>query len=162
MSFAVGDRVVVVPLGRKPGVVVEAGRGGHYRVQVENATVSCREQDLAPPVPPKRPREAGPPERRGKTRARRELSSPPARSEETTGAVTERIDLHGLTVEEARARVVEAIDLALRAEADRLEVVHGKGTGRIRAALHRLLETMPVVAAFKIDPRNEGVTWVYF
>lgn len=149
--FPIGSRVIVVPLGRKQGVIVDAGRGGHYRVQVENAVVSCREEDLAEPVPPKRTREAGSAAPRVKTSARAEPASPPP-----------RIDLHGLTVEQALERVVEAIDLALRRGADQIEVVHGKGSGRIRDALHRHLKTLSVVASFRLDPRNPGVTWVHF
>lgn len=149
MPFAVGDRVVVLPLGRKQGVVVDAGRGGHYRVRVENATVSCREDDLTAFVPHKKERPR--------------VERPPAMTPETETAIAPpRLDLHGLTVEEALARAVEAIDAALRRGADRLEVIHGKGSGRIRQALHRHLETMTVVASFSLDPRNPGVTWVYF
>lgn len=153
MPFQVGSTVVVVTLGRKRGVVVEAGRGGHYRVQVENAVVLCREHDLAAPT-----------NDRGKTGKR------PKRPDRTTTAghgTTEapqppsRVDLHGLTVEDAIARIVHEIDLALRRGADRVEVVHGKGSGRIREALHRHLATMPVVREFKVDARNTGVTWVY-
>lgn len=150
MPFAVGSRVIVLPLGRKPGVVVDAGRGGHYRVQVENTTVSCRERDLAPS-----------PEPHGKRRTRAEPPPAPATRAEPP-APAPRIDLHGLTVDEALARVVEAIDAALRGDADRLEIVHGKGSGRIRQALHHHLKAMTVVASFSLDPRNPGVTWVTF
>ena len=66
-----------------------------------------------------------------------------------------------MTVDEAIARGVEEIDKAVRRGADRLEVVHGKGSGRIRNALHRELAALPVVASFRLDPRNAGVTWVY-
>jgi hypothetical protein len=72
-----------------------------------------------------------------------------------------RVDLHGLVVEEALARIMEEIDRSLLRGADRVEVVHGKGTGRIRNALHRHLASMAVVAAFRLDPRNAGVTWVH-
>jgi DNA mismatch repair protein MutS2 len=72
------------------------------------------------------------------------------------------VDLHGLGVEEAIARVVDEIDDALVRGADRIEVVHGKGSGRIRDALHRHLATMPVVAEFGLDQGNPGVTWVRF
>jgi DNA mismatch repair protein MutS2 len=146
--FEIGSRVVVLPLGRKQGVIVEAGRGGHYRVQVESTTVSCRESDLI--ASPEAPRKKRP---RGGVHAS-------TADEATPRAAT--IDLHGLTVEEALGRVVEAIDTALRHGADRLEVLHGKGSGRIREALHRQLETLPVVASFRMDPHNPGVTWVHF
>jgi DNA mismatch repair protein MutS2 len=73
-----------------------------------------------------------------------------------------RIDLHGLRVEEALTRVVEGIDRALVAGADRLEVLHGKGSGRVRDALHQHLASMRVVVSFELDPDNPGVTWVHF
>jgi DNA mismatch repair protein MutS2 len=57
---------------------------------------------------------------------------------------------------------MDEIDRALRRGADRLEVVHGKGTGRIKQALHQRLASLSVVAAFKIDQHNSGITWVYF
>ena len=147
--FKVGSRVVVVPLGRKPGIVVDAGRGRHYRVQVENTTVSCREDDLAEAAPQRHTRAHAEPRR-------------PATITETADTVAAKIDLHGLTIEEALARVVDEIDRALQRGADRLEVVHGKGSGRIRNALHRHLKTMTVVASFRLDPQNSGVTWIYF
>ena len=150
MPLAVGSRVIVVPLGRKQGVIVDVGRGGHYRVQVENTTVSCREGDLI--APPEMPR---------KKRAPRAAARAPT-GDQAAPAPALTLDLHGLTVEDALARVVEAIDAALRRGADRFEVVHGKGSGRIRDALHRQLETLTVVASFKLDPHNPGVTWVYF
>lgn len=150
MPLAIGAEVIVATLGNKRGVVVEAARNGHYRVRVENVTVSCREHELAlPPVNVK------------KTRARpkrQDAPAPGADAIEPPG----HVDLHGLTVEEAMARVVQEMDHALRRGADRVEVIHGKGSGRIRAALHRHLAAMPVVSAFKLDPQNAGVTWVYF
>lgn len=152
--FAEGSRVIVVPLGRKTGVVVGVGRGGHYRVQVGNTTVSCREEDLAePPAQPKRRRD-GRPQRQDRD------ESPPAA--DAVAPATVSIDLHGLTVEEAIARTVDAIDQALRRGADRLEVIHGKGSGRLRHAIHRHLDTMTVVASHRLDPVNPGVTWIYF
>ena len=149
MTFEVGCTVVVLALGKKRGVVVEAGRGGRYRVQIDNTTVSCREQDLI--APPEDGRKA--------KKSRKHAAATPSRTEEDAPAG--RIDLHGMTVDEAIARVVEEIDLALRRGADRIEVVHGKGSGRIRDALHRELAAIPVVASFGLDPRNAGVTWVY-
>ena len=150
MPLSIGTEVVVLSLGGKKGVVEQAGRGGHYRVRVGNAVVSCRESDLNEV-----------PVGRGHKRSRRSRDAAPTETP-TKPPSTDRIDLHGLTVDDALARVVEAIDLALRKDTDRLEVVHGKGSGRIREALHRRLASMPVVAAFRLDPRNAGVTWVYF
>jgi len=151
MPLAIGTEVIVLSLGRKKGVIEQVGRGGHYRVRMGTAVVSCREGDLkeiSPAAAPKRNRRS------------RDVVAPAQASARPPS--TERIDLHGLTVEEALAKVVDAIDLALRRDTDRLEVVHGKGSGRIRQALHRHLASMTVVAAFRLDPKNAGVTWVYF
>jgi DNA mismatch repair protein MutS2 len=147
--FEVGRRVVVLSLGRKQGVIVDVGRGGRYRVQVENTTVSCHERDLAAPPEPSR------------QRAPRDAHHAPI-GDEAAAPIVPAIDLHGLTVDEALARVIAAIDAALQRGADRLQVVHGKGSGRIRDALHHHLTTLTVVASFRLDPRNPGVTWIYF
>jgi hypothetical protein len=37
-----------------------------------------------------------------------------------------------------------------------------KGSGRIRAALHRLLASIPAIASFTLDERNPGVTRARF
>ena len=150
MPFSVGSRVILLALGKKRGLVVATDRRGRYRVQVDNTTVSCREDDLA--VPPEEGRRAK------KTKSQ---ATPARRGSDESAAPASRIDLHGMTVEEAIVRVVEEIDQALRRGADRVEVVHGKGSGRIRDAVHRELAALPVVASFRLDPQNAGVTWVY-
>jgi DNA mismatch repair protein MutS2 len=148
MAFALGTEVVVTPVGKKRGVVVDAA-GGRYRVRVGNVVVSCREADLAV-VEERKNKKA--------TRSARH-SSRVARPQERAHAV--RVDLHGLTVEESIARLVDVIDRALLDGADHIEVVHGKGSGRVKHAVHRHLSTMSVVAAFKLDTRNAGITCVY-
>ena len=153
MTWPIGSEVVVRTLGNKRGVVIEAARNGRYRVRVEGVTTSCREDDLAAPA-----------EGMGKKNAsasRARLEHPHASTRDDTGPAA-RVDLHGLRVEDAIAKVMDEIDRALRNGAARLEVVHGKGSGRIKSALHRRLATLSVVAAFRVDPHNPGVTWVYF
>ena len=150
--MVIGAEVIVRTLGNKRGVVLEAGRGGRYRIRVEGVTIWCLEQDLAIPPEGAKKKKAGHKEQRECTTALRSVEAAPPG----------RVDLHGLTVEEALARVVDEIDHALRRGADRVEVVHGKGSGRIKHALHHHLTSLPVVKAFKLDERNPGVTWLYF
>jgi DNA mismatch repair protein MutS2 len=152
VTWNVGDAVVVKALGRKRGVVVEAGGRGRYRVLVEGVTVWCRGEDL----------DAAPESGKAAAGKRRMADAAAPAAPEHAARRSERVDLHGLTVEQALARVTAAMDLALQHGADRLEVVHGKGSGRIRAALHRHLKTFRVVAAFRLDGANPGVTWVFF
>lgn len=150
-AFAIGADVAVRTLGNKRGVVIAVGGHERYRVRVEGVTIWCLEDDLAAPPDARKKKSAGPRRQDTRDAAPPDAAVPPS-----------RVDLHGLRVDEAMTRVVDEIDHALRRGADRVEVIHGKGAGRIKDALHRQLASMPVVSAFKLDPRNAGVTWVYF
>ena len=147
MALSIGAAVVVRAFWNKRGVVIAVGRDARYQVRIDAVTMWCGEADLIVQAEPRKKKTAG-------------QKQPPARANEI--APPGRIDLHGLVVEEALARVVVEIDRSLLRGADRVEVVHGKGSGRIRDALHRYLASLPVVAAFRLDPRNAGVTWVHF
>ena len=148
--FSIGVQVVVLTFGRKAGTVVAVARDGRYQVRVESITMWCRADDLAAPP-------AGPRKKKSVANQR-----PPAESDPSdTGGVV-RIDLHGLRVEEAMARVLGAMDAALVRDASRMEIVHGKGEGRLKAALHKHLAGLSVVQSFRLDPHNAGVTVVYF
>jgi DNA mismatch repair protein MutS2 len=70
------------------------------------------------------------------------------------------VDLHGLTVEEALARIEAALNDALLADMAQVRFVHGRSGGRIRSALHHRLRQIASVRHFFVDPRNEGVTIV--
>ena len=147
MPLPIGADVVVPAFGNKRGVVIAAGRDGRCWVRIDSVTMWCREEDLTIPAAPRKKKPAGKIQPAGTA----DEVPPPG-----------RVDLHGLLVEEALARVIEEIDRSLLRGADRVEVVHGKGSGRIRDALHRHLASMPVVTAFRLDPRNSGATWLYF
>lgn len=164
MALPLGAAVAVRTFGNKRGVVIAADRNGRYQVRIEAVTMWCGEEDLSVEQEPRKKKPDGPRrhEPRGSRRARLRGGVPD--TEEESGAVAPpgRVDLHGLVVEEALSRVVDEIDRSLLRGADRVEVVHGKGSGRIREALHRHLASMTVVVAFRLDPRNPGVTWIHF
>ena len=67
-----------------------------------------------------------------------------------------RIDLRGARVDEALARVQGFVDDAIVAGAPAVEILHGKGTGALRAAIHRQLAGRPDVAHFEIAPFDRG------
>ena len=156
MPLSNGDGGADRTFGNKRGVVIAASRDGRYQVRIEAATMWCREADLSVPREPRKKKRGGerPPRDGPRKHGDTEDSGPMA--------PPGHIDLHGLVVEEALARVVDEIDRSLLRGADRVEVVHGKGSGRIRDALHRHLASMTVVVAFRLDPRNPGVTWIHF
>ncbi|HUD72914.1 MAG TPA: Smr/MutS family protein [Dongiaceae bacterium] len=83
----------------------------------------------------------------------------------TRAESTARVDLdvRGLGVDEAIERVEKFIDDATLEGRDRVRLVHGVGTGRLRQAIRERLEGHPLVGGVApAEPRDggEGATWV--
>ena len=141
--FSTGTRVQT-PFGK--GVVRELRNGGRLLVEVQGRSLVLRESDVLPldegqrraPAPPRAPQPRPP----------------------VPGGTAAEIDLHGLTVEEALARAQTALNDALLGDSPELRLIHGRSGGRIRAALHAWLRSVPAVRGFATDPANPGVTIV--
>jgi len=72
-------------------------------------------------------------------------------------------DLRGLRVDEALDRMLVALDRAAREGRDRVEVVHGHGTGALRDAVREHLRGSPYVTGFApatAEQGGDGVTLV--
>ncbi|HSK10667.1 MAG TPA: Smr/MutS family protein [Vicinamibacterales bacterium] len=153
MALTVGTDVLVLPLNRK-GRIVEVGGKGRYRVALGAITSWHDEADLSPVAV------AGGKARRAARPAAEHETVQWERQPGAAGLTT--LDLHGFTVEEALRAVEARLDEAIRAGLDEIEIIHGIGGGRLRAALHRYLGGVPSVARFSLDPHNRGVTRVWF
>lgn len=71
-----------------------------------------------------------------------------------------RIDLRGKRVHEARPLLEELIDEASVAGLERVEILHGKGTGALREFVQQYLADQPEVASFEDAAWDEGGTGV--
>ncbi|HHX76842.1 MAG TPA: hypothetical protein GX697_00615 [Firmicutes bacterium] len=74
------------------------------------------------------------------------------------------INLRGLTLAESIDKVEKYLDDCLLAGMDRVSLIHGKGTGKLRRGLHAYLETVKAVKDFRLGEEGEGdsgVTIVY-
>ena len=69
-------------------------------------------------------------------------------------------DLRGLRVEEAAARLQNILDRAVVADVPELRLIHGKGTGALRAMVAELLEEDPRVREYRSGGVGEGGTGV--
>jgi DNA mismatch repair protein MutS2 len=149
MRFSPGADVVVRSLNRR-GRVMEV-RGDVYHVLVGAMTLRCREHEL---------REAGEPKPATRRRGRKAPTSPAGTSERGSSGprVVRSIDLHGLTVEEARTVLADFVSRAVMEGSDTLEIVHGIGTGRLRETVRRELRTMSPVRAVRPHATNPGIT----
>ena len=68
----------------------------------------------------------------------------------------QRIDLRGKRVDEALSELPRFIDDAIATNLNRVEIVHGKGTGALRSAVQEYLDRTPEVAHYEDAPYNEG------
>ena len=135
---------------KKRGVVTAVLKAGVYRVQVGALSVTAREDEL----------EAPPPSKKKKRRAE------PQTTDGTGAGAVDRdvpasLDLHGLTVDEARNRVAGYISRAMLAGHERVEIIHGIGGGKLKAAVTKDLKSIAAVRAVKPHPSNPGVTVVH-
>ncbi|MFQ9985771.1 MAG: Smr/MutS family protein [Lachnospiraceae bacterium] len=75
-------------------------------------------------------------------------------------AISAEINLIGDTVDEALPRLDKYLDDAYLAHLGQVRVVHGKGTGALKNAVHRHLKTLKYVKSFRLGVFGEGDTGV--
>jgi DNA mismatch repair protein MutS2 len=70
--------------------------------------------------------------------------------------VSTEINLLGLRADEAEGAVLQALDSAVRADLKSLRIIHGKGTGALRALVDEMLRKDTRVREFHMGAWNEG------
>ena len=150
-TFVAGDRVHVATLGT--GIVREARNGGRYLIELKGRSMVVAGSQLEP-APALRAAKRPPPAKQ----------HPSKTSAAAPGAVTSTpsrtLDLHGKTVLEALDALDCFLNDALLDGCDDVRVIHGRGGGRVKAAVHGRLAELSSVRAFRVDPTNPGVTVV--
>jgi DNA mismatch repair protein MutS2 len=130
--------VLVGTLDGKPGRVV-ACKGDEARVVVGSLTLTVPLATLtrtaAPPPPPVKVAVYG--------------------AVDAEGPVHE-VDLRGLRVDELDDRLFSAVDAAVRADLREVRIIHGKGTGALRARVAELLRKDTRVTGSRLGAWNEG------
>jgi len=129
-----GANVYVRRFGQE-GVVLSAS-GQRVEVQVGVIRVTVDRDDLEVVAPP-------PSETARLPESRRMVVSP-------------RVDLRGMTVDEALFELDHRIDEASLANMEKLEIIHGKGTGALRSAVTQYLKKHPMVAEHRLGEIYEG------
>lgn len=127
----------------------EVRNGGRYLVELKGrALVTTGDQLTLQETP-----------RKG-ARARSATAPRPPKEDDGPRAERASFDLHGKTVAEAMEAVGELLNGALLAGNHEVHFIHGRSGGKIKAALHALLEKISSVRRYRLDPRNPGVTIV--
>ena len=135
-ELAPGDRVYI-PRYRREGEVVKVA-GSQVQVLVGALKVDLPREEL---------RRTGP---------ATEASGGKVRLVSRPRDVETEVNLRGLTVDEALYRLEKYLDEACLAGLPRVHIIHGKGTGAVRQAVHRYLTEHPRVKNFRPGEHGEG------
>jgi DNA mismatch repair protein MutS2 len=138
--------VLVVSLGK--AVVREVRRGGRYVVEIKGRSLLVDEAQLSPLDA-------------RKTRAAAASAAASADRSEPRAYAPVSVDLHGMTVDEAASALDAFLNDAILAGHSEVRVIHGRSGGRLRAVVQTRLGRIGSVRAFRLDPRNPGVTIVW-
>jgi DNA mismatch repair protein MutS2 len=143
VALAAGVRVRIESLGRT-GTVVEV-RDGKALVEAGSIRLSLPQDDLTP-LP------AGD--------QQKERSKPTAGFYEHTSTAHPEVDLRGLRVDEIETVLGRAVDDAILAGLPSFRIIHGKGTGALRAHVRDLIRNDRRILTARTGELYEGGTGV--
>ena len=141
-GIAVGDVARIRGLGSEGRVV--AFDGDWAQLEARGKRLRVRRSDLEPT------RGGRPAARKAEARASRQDPRP-----DSTGPTAE-VNVIGQRLDEAIDLVEKALDQALMAEAGRLRVIHGHGTGRLRDGVREHFRAHGSVASLRPADAREG------
>ena len=135
--LAEGDHVLVGTLGDKVGRIITL-RGTEARVAVGSLTVNVPLKTLS-----------------------RTQAAPAPTLKLSVGEFAEvepvrEVDVRGMRVDEVDDSVLQALDAAVRNDLRELRIIHGKGTGALRARVGEMLKKDTRVTGFRLGAWNEG------
>jgi len=139
-AVQVGDDVRLQSGAR--GEVVERLSAGRLLIALGGMRITVEEREVAALLGESAPRPAA-------------VVRPQASADATA-----RLDLRGARVEDALAALESRIDAVLLSGGERLEIIHGVGTGALRDAVRRRLRELPEVREVRDAdaPGRDGVT----
>ncbi len=144
-SIATGMRVRVLGLGREGEVVSPPDGRGKVRVRIRNAVVAVDAADLREAEAVATP-----------VRPRADASCAPSDDD----APATELMLLGMTTDEIGDLIDKFVSDALVQGIQVVRIVHGKGTGALRAKTQELLRNHPSVKSFRLGRWGEGDTGV--
>lgn len=139
----VGDSVSVYSMN-KEGEVLEEPKNGKVMLQIGSVKMRFSLEDLEI-IKPKQPKQ--------------QQTTLDIESRATRRAVSE-LDLRGVTVMEAERMVDEYIDECSLSGLKVVSVIHGKGTGALRAAVQQRLKRNKLVESYRLGTFGEGESGV--
>ncbi|MCL0063015.1 endonuclease MutS2 [Peptococcaceae bacterium] len=75
---------------------------------------------------------------------------------EKTQAVKSQLDLRGMKAEEAIAELEKYLDDVILSNLNQITIIHGKGTGALKKAVHAQLKNRKEIKSFRLGKAEEG------
>lgn len=136
---------------RTYGRIIRISTEEEIQVQAGSVKVNARLKDLSLPLGKKRAGE------NGKNRVvYAKKSEQISLIQEKSNTLRPRLDLRGMTLDEAVLKLDKYLDDALLTGLDTFDIIHGKGTGRLRQGVHHYLKNLNRVAGFRLGGEGEG------
>ncbi len=152
-SLSIGDTVTHTVFRRK-GVVTEVDeKHGRVRLDMNGVSMWAELKVLAGLPRAEEPRPA-----QGKVFGRISAAAAAAQGQSARQAAEAAwsVDVRGMRADEAVTRLQSFIDKAYLAEMHEVEVIHGRGTGALRRAIHEWLAGCSHVVESRLAPADRG------
>ena len=137
-----GDEVMILSLGQAATVLSAPDKSGRVQVQAGIMKMKIPLADLAAGEKQKKEQPKG-------------VSTHAVAAGRTKTAKTE-LDVRGMMLEEAIAAVDKYLDEAVMSSLNTVTIIHGKGTGVLRAGIGDYLKRHPLVAEYRLGRYGEG------
>lgn len=139
-----GETVEIISMNEQGEVVVLPNSSGDVMIQVGIMKIKANVRDL------RRTKEKAP------QKPERKRTSSDGRGESKTMTATTELDIRGLMVDEGTALLDKFIDDAVMSSVKNISVIHGKGTGALRAGIHSYLKHNKFVKSYRLGVFGEG------
>lgn len=135
-----GTKVIINSLNQK-GIVVSKVKNNKVQIQVGNTKLNIDINNLDIDY---------------STSSKKELKSSSSVSHLSQKNISNEINVIGLNVDEAIPIVDKYLDDCFLSSLDKVRIVHGKGTGKLRQGIHTYLKKNPHVKSFRLGTFGEG------
>ena len=138
-----GDTVTILKTGTQ-GTVLSVNKDGVLQLQAGILRITAKQEEVRVVEGETQTQKAA---RQYIQRTEHKLRSLGAKAE---------VDLRGMTTDEAEMTLSQFLDRAIIGNLTQVTVIHGKGTGAVRKAVHTYLKRCKGVASFRLGRYGEG------
>lgn len=144
-----GDRVRIVHLGTEATVLAAPDAKGEVQLQAGVMKLKVHITQLQ--MPKEEPAGAKAQKKKGGVRSNVDIAA---------RAVRQELDIRGMAVDEALPEVDKFLDDAMLSGLGEVSIIHGKGTGVLRAGVQDALRRNPRVKSYRLGVYGEGESGV--